>query len=724
MDSKRSQSIARREILKGTALTAGSMIVPASGSTPNPPARVAAGADWAARIYRQLHIDAHLSACSQPYRDFNAEAAAQMFLDAGFQMVCYFAVCHGGYSYYPTKVGVVHPGLKRDFTGEMTAALKKRGIRTMLYMKAGWDRRDYRTNPEWIANHNPSSNTGVAGEDGAEMCLNSPWVDRVQIPQMKEVISLYDVDGLFFDIAVHQFITANCYCRYCRESFGREVGGDLPVSDSDANAFAYRKWANRRLEAYMEKIHKALNEQKPGIILVHNWAWLTRNPVNPPPHVTHINWDTATPNMSVYALDFSLEARYLSTLGDRSWAFHNTRGNSWGDYSLREEAAFMQEVATELAAGGRSLLSDDAYPSGNPDPAVYELYGHVNERTRRLEPILQGCRPVKDVAVLHSADTIWSKTPMKLSPEWKAGPAYYPVSGAHKVLIEGQVQMNILNTDVLVDTLGEYKALILPDQRILADRECEAIRRFVREGGSLLATCATGTRDAQNQATGAFALADVFGVRHLGSSTATRSFLRVPSNIVRFRVPRMDVQVNGSYVRVEVTTAKTMLELVPPDGPKQAPASASEGPGVTLNQYGKGKVLYCAAPVFSAYYAEGPAMLRRLALWMLSVVHPERGRSILLENTPPNVEVFYNQRGKDRFVHLVNYSGDKRETGPAQSQIGARVHGIHVRARIPVAPKRVVAVPENQTIPFDWRDNWLGFTANPLAIHSVYLIEC
>lgn len=716
MDSVKGSAITRRQVLQGAALAAGGMTASAFG--------VEGGRDWTSGIYRQLHIDAHLSACEKPYETFNAEAAAQMFLEAGFQMVCYFAVCHGGYSYYPTKIGVVHPGLKRDFTGEMTAALKKRGIRTMLYMKAGWDRRDYRTNPDWIANHDPSGSTGTAGADGAEMCLNSPWVDRVQIPQLREAVSLYDVDGLFFDIAVHQFITANCYCRYCRASFASEAGGDIPVSDNDAKAFAYRTWANRRLESYIGKIHEVLNQQKPGIILVHNWAWLTRNPVNPPSHVTHINWDTATPNIGVYALDISLEARYLSTLGNRSWAMHNTRGNTWGDYSLREEAAFLQEVATQLAAGGRSLLSDDAYPSGNPEPAVYELYGRVNERTRSLEPFLQGCRPVKDVAVLHSAASVWSKTPMKLSPEWKAGPAYYPVSGAHKALIEGQVQMNIVNSDVLVETLGEYRALVLPDQRILSGRECEAIRRFVREGGSLLATCATGTRGADNQALPDFALADVLGVRYGGLSTVARSFLRVPAKVEPFGVPRMDVQVNGPFARIEATTARTLLELVPAEGAKLAPSAAAGGPGATLNLYGKGRALYCAAPVFSAYFADGPAMLRRLALWMLALAHPEKSRSIVLENAPPNVEVFYNLREKDRFVHLVNYSGDKRETGPSQSQAGAGVHGIRVQAGVPSAAKRVTAVPENRPLRFETRDNRVVFTADPLEIHSVYRIEC
>ena len=108
-------------------------------------------------------------------------------------------------------------------------------------------------------------------------------------------------------------------------------------------------------------------------------------------------------------------------------------------------------------------------------------------------------------------------------------------------------------------------------------------------------------------------------------------------------------------------------------------------------------------------------MLRRLALWMLSVVYPEGRRTIVLESTPPNVEVFYSEQGKDRFVHLVNYSGDKREIGPSQSQECVRVEGIRVRAGVPTRPKRVVSVPENENIPCEWRDGWITFAAQPLG---------
>lgn len=590
-------------------------------------------------------------------------------------------------------------------------------------MKAGFDRKRHRTHPEWLCVHDPKQQIATPTGDSGEMCLNSPWVDEVQIPQVKEVLSLYDPDGFFFDIAVHQFITANCYCRYCRESFAREVGGEMPASDTHPSAFAYRKWANRRLVAHMDKLQAALSANKPDIVLVTNWAWLTRLPLNPPAYVKLINWDPPPPAMSVYTLNFSLEARYLSSLqGDRSWCLHNTRGNNWGDYSLRDEAAFREEVATELAACGRSLLSDDAYPSGNPDPAVYHLYGRVNQRTRELEPWLKNCRPVRDVAILHSADSIGSKTPMNLSPDWKPSPAYYPVTGAHKALVEGHVQFAILNSDVLVETLGRYRLLILPDQCILNDKEIAAIKRFVREGGSLVATYSTATRDANNRELADFALAGVFGVRYEGRGPAGRSFLRIAEPIPEFGIPSMDVQFSGGYTRVKTTTARTIAALVEGEGPKRAPSAQPAGPGITVNTYGKGKAIYCAAPIFSTYYAEGPALLRKIAMWMLSTVHPRAARSINLDDAPPSVEVFHNHRGTERVVHLVNYSGDKRESGTSQSQDRARVHGVRVNVRAERRPSSVMAVPDKRPVDFQWQDGWVSFEARPFAIHDVYVI--
>lgn len=101
----KSPRIARRDFMKGTALATASLLGPALGAAPG--VAVEPGgkrADGQESVYRQLHIDAHLAACEHPYEDFDAAAAAQMISDAGFQMVCYFGVCEGGYSYYPAEL--------------------------------------------------------------------------------------------------------------------------------------------------------------------------------------------------------------------------------------------------------------------------------------------------------------------------------------------------------------------------------------------------------------------------------------------------------------------------------------------------------------------------------------------------------------------------------------------------------------------------------------------
>ena len=426
----------------------------------------------------------------------------------------------------------------------------------------------------------------------------------------------------------------------------------------------------------MEKVYRALSAVKPEIAIINNYCWMSRYPITPPKHFPHICWDTASPNNGLYAWNFSIEARYLATLSDvlpnLTWSLMNTRGNTWGDYSLREPEAYMQECAIPLAGCGRTYLSDDAYPSGNHDPAVMEVYSSVNKRTLELEPFVKGCRPVKDTAVLHSADSVWSRAPMKPAPRWPASPGYYPVSGAHKALIEGHVQMGILNSEVLVKTIHEYGALVLPDQRILNEHECEAIKRFVRNGGYLIATCETGIRDTDNKLLKNFSIADVLGVEYLESSGTANCYLRMKSKSETYGIPAMDIQVIGNYARVKTTTAKTLLELVPPyEGIKTGtppPSLTSEGPGVTINSYGKGKAIYCAPKLFDAFYRADTPVLRKLALWMLGQIYPVESRTIVLENTPINVEVFYNHRGKERFVHLINYSGDKRESGIPHAQ--------------------------------------------------------
>lgn len=693
---------------------------------------------WADGLTRHCHIDSHFGAFGEVYRHFDAEAAADTIAAAGFQTATFFAKCWAGYSYYPTDIGTVHPGLACDFTGDFTRALKDRGIRCLVYFNLGQERRLHREHPDWIVQRGPTGAavpgavTGAGAPnpvdlaDVASMCQRSPYLDESGIPQMRELVERYDVDGFFIDIFMHQTLAGVCYCPSCADGFGHDTGLELPRDDDDPSAFAYRRWANATLDGVIERSFRALEAEKPEVLLLINWGYMARYPLTPPSYIRQLTWDTPVPKVGNFAWNFSFESRYLASLQDVTWSVMNTRGNTWMEYSLREPEALLQECATCLAGGGGTYLADIGHPSGQLEPAVYDLFTRVNQRSIELAPYVHDVEPVADVLVLHSADSVWSKAPCCPAPEWTPAPAYHSVCGAHKALTEGHVQTVLCNSDRLPAMLADYHALVLADQRILNATECDAIRRFVDGGGGLLAFSGTGVRDTEDGPLSDFALADLFGL-HLGGLTPyTTAFLRVPPGAGIEGVPAMDVPVMGPSVRVETAGARTLYEFVPPyeglAAGTQPPALEADGPAVTVHRFGAGTVVYCALDLCAALFTEANPALRRLILSLLDLVHPAADRAITVGNGPLNVEVFYNRRGRERFVHLVNYAGDKRETGTPQTQ-DLRPHGgIEISLALDAAA-RVSEVPEGTAVDAEYTDGRLRFDASVTGAHAVYRIE-
>lgn len=686
---------------------------------------------WADGLTRHCHIDSHFGDFNKVYTHFDAEAAADRIAAAGFQTATFFAKCWAGYSYYPTTIGTPHPGLACDFTGLLAAALQQRGIRRLVYFNLGQERRLHREHPDWIVNRDAA---GIV-PDAASLGQRSPYLDESGIPQMLEIVERHDVDGFFVDIFMHQTLEGICYCPSCAESFRQDTGLELPQQDSDSSAFAYRRWANATLAAVVERTHLALTAQKPDVLLLINWGYMARFPVTPPTYIRQLTWDTPVPKEGNFAWNFSFESRYLPTLQDVTWSVMNTRGNTWMEYSLREPEALLQECATTIAAGGGTYLADIGHPAGHLEPAVYDLFTRINDRSVALEPWTRNVEPVPDVLVLHSADSVWSKTPCRPCPGWTPAPGYYSVCGAHKALTEAHVQLAICNSDRLPDLLPEARALVLPDQRLLSNVEADAIRQFVDDGGALLAFASTGVRDGNDEPLNDSMLADVLGVRFVGLTPYATAYVRVPTDAGLVGVPTMDVQVVGPSVQVETTGAQMLLEYVPPyerivgvspyggmPGGTPPPALEADGPAVTLHHYGKGSVIYCALDLCSALFTEATPVLRRLIIGLLDRLHPLTDRSIVVDNAPLNVEVFYNRRGNERFVHLVNYAGDKRETGTPQTQDLRPHHDIGISLALENGG-RVSEVPDDRQVEATWAEGRLCFRAGVTGAHAVYRIE-
>src|SRR5690606_3804575 len=149
--------------------------------------------------YRLVHLDFHTSEyCEGVGSKFDADAFAETLQQAHVNSVNIFAKCHHGYSYYPTKVGVMHPSLKFDLLGAQIEALHRRDIRCPIYYTILWDELAGRLHPDWIivnkdgtlASRHPLSN-----EWGwTTLDVSSGYGDYV-LAQVEELIDLYPEIG-------------------------------------------------------------------------------------------------------------------------------------------------------------------------------------------------------------------------------------------------------------------------------------------------------------------------------------------------------------------------------------------------------------------------------------------------------------------------------------------------------------------------------------------------
>jgi hypothetical protein len=117
---------------------------------------------------RQVHLDFHTSEHIAGIGERFDKQQWQAALRAGHvNQINIFAKCHHSWSYYPTKVGRMHPNLKFDLLGAQMAACHELGVVCPIYFTVGWSATDAETHPEWCARDRTGASLAFTQENGA-----------------------------------------------------------------------------------------------------------------------------------------------------------------------------------------------------------------------------------------------------------------------------------------------------------------------------------------------------------------------------------------------------------------------------------------------------------------------------------------------------------------------------------------------------------------------------
>ena len=138
----------------------------------------------------------------------------------------------------------------------------------------------------------------------------------------------------------------------------------------------------------------------------------------------------------------------------------------------------------------------------------FQVAAETWEDVRNVDAALEGATPLTSAAALYSES-------MRLQRAAEKRPTAFrdSVVGALETLTySGRPVESLPEFRLTSDVLKQFELLALPEVDVLSSRHAAVIRRWVNDGGTLLATGKCGLLDGQRRARSNFALADVLGV--------------------------------------------------------------------------------------------------------------------------------------------------------------------------------------------------------------------
>lgn len=667
--------------------------------------------------FRQVHLDFHTSEAIPGIGHQFSKKQFQQELQNGYvDSITLFSKCHHGWAYHPSKANEQHPHLTFNLLGDMIEAAHEIDVKTPVYLSAGLDERIARKHPEWLIRDQedrPDWTENFLQPGYHQLCMNTPYLD-VLLEQMKEVVTEYEVDGIFLDIVG----VRSCYCQYCVRQL-RSRGQD------PRDAKAVLQLGEETYHHYCTKVRELIHGIKPGLGIFHNSSHITRGRRDLAKLNTHLELESLPTGGWGYD-HFPLSARYAQGLGMDYLGMTGKFHASWGEFGgFKHPNALRYETALSLANGAKCSIGDQLHPEGRMDEATYALIGTAYREVATKEEWCREVSNVADVALL-SYEAARSALDRRYEDNVLDRRADDGVlerrsdEGAVRILLEGHVLFDVID---LESEFNPYKVLILPDDVIITPDLCKKLTLYLNDGGKVLASGKSGLNINQTE------FVFDFGVKWVEPNRFKPDYFR-PSMALNNLWPSAYVMYSEGQ-RIELNGG---IELGIRENPyfnrdlftfcshQHTPSSGiNGGPGMAEGPDG----IYIAWNVFEEYADKGSLILKEMVLFALDKLLSSQ--KTLSTNLPAQgVVTLQHQPNQNRYVnHLLYAAPVKRGKGIEVIEDVLPVHNVEVSLKLPgeAEPVGVYLAPQMTKLPFKKKGANISYTLPRLECHQMVVID-
>lgn len=662
--------------------------------------------NWHDEVFFGLHFDLH---ANEKDTELGKDLTVEHLVRHLSRIKPDFVQCdckgHPGYTSYPTKVGVPSPGIVRDAVAIWRQATRQLNIPLGLHYSGVWDTAALKLHPDWGRVHSererqdgwPKRETDDQGRDKNMTCPRSDYTDTYMIPQLREIIDTYDVDGFWVD--GENWASAPCYCADCRAGFSQWLGYDATVPEVPGEPL-WAEWLAYSRENFVDHVRRyaaAVHRRKPACTVCSNWMYTVRQPDPIDAPVDYISGDFSWIWSAAKAL---IEARFMDSR-PLSWDLMAWGFSSHGkmqDWVFKSADALCQEAAVVLSCGGAFMVYDNPNRSGTLVGWHMDELVKVADFCRARQPFCQHSQAVPQAVLLHETEHYYAHN----DPLFNLGQAAEPLEGALHALLENHYAVDIRSSADLQSQLDTFPLCVISEQENLQPELLARLRRYVEDGGHLLVSGAGTT---------AF-FDDLLGVTQAGQ----------PVQDCHVPVGSGTVCAMGEWRAVKAerddTTVLSTLLLSRDRGEAEKDSGLC---AAVLRRVGHGCITGIFGPVFSTYAGSHYPAVRT---WIGQIVARMHTPGLIHAAGPARVHLTLRTKGSQWLVHLVNL-GTENPLSPDAPLVERVAPAGPLEICLPAEqkPVRISLMPSAQPLAWQMENNRLSIVVSQVGIHDIIAIE-
>ena len=669
-------------------------------------------------------------------------------------------------AYYPSKYPLHYRAQfleGRDLYGEINAVAREEGLAVLARMDSNRATEDFfLEKPEWFCRNNQGNPIQVG--DRYTACIFSEYYDEFLTDVLKEIIDRYQPDGFTDNSWSGMNHGQICYCENCKQNFLDSYGLDLP-SAINWDDRVFKKWIkwnyDRRIHIW--DLNNKVAQEHSGN---PDCLWLGM-----------ISGSPMTESFRFREMKGILERSRFIMLDHQHRPSFGFQSNSHAGKLLHGLMGWDKLIPESMPVyQGRTpafRLSSKPVPeahmwmaegfAGTIQPWWHHIGAYHEDRRqyRTSEPMMNWHADNDDYLInrtpVASVGIVWSHENIdyygKETPEESA---IWPHEGFVQAMIHGRIPYIPIHADHIKRDSDKVSLLVLPNLAAMSDEQIEAVKQFVENGGSLVASGETSLYDEWGDKREGFGLAEILGIRHDGGfegntkiSAATwevydhHSYMRLhPSRGESFYGPQIGNEVDlttdrhgilegfgdtdilpfgGRIENIEVTEDACVplsyipeFPIFPPEFSWMREHDTGKPIAVVREHFQGGRIVYLPADIDRCFrrdnFPDHGNLLVNVIRWA------SNGKIPCSVSGPGLIDCqIYEQEGR-RILHMVNLTGTTQE--PLHEIISVGPFSVRIRGTGKVRSLVTSAIVESEE-----SDGWVQFDVPSIDLHEVFVIE-